>query len=94
MEEFIRISAVYNGGCVAAEGDAVLDLRPVYEQKTADALEYHAEVTNRSSETIIRKPCTMCISGTVNSVPRFSKTKLFNTSESRHRSAGLFSYMQ
>ena len=52
MEELIRISAVYNGGCVAAEGDAVLDLRPVYEQKTADALEYHAEVTNRSSETI------------------------------------------
>ena len=53
MEEFIRISAVYNGGCVAAEGDAVLDLRPVYEQKTADALEYHAEVTNRSSETVV-----------------------------------------
>ena len=53
MEERIRISAVYNGGCVAAEGDAVLDLRPVYEQKTADALEYHAEVTNRSSETVV-----------------------------------------
>ena len=40
MEERIRISAVYNGCCTAAEGDAVLDLRPVYEQKTADALEY------------------------------------------------------
>ena len=25
----------------------------VYEQKTADALEYHAEVTNRSSETVV-----------------------------------------
>ena len=53
MEERIRISAVYNGGCTAAEGDAVLDLRPVCEQKTADALEYHAEVTNRSSETVV-----------------------------------------
>ncbi len=52
MDERIRISAVYNGGCTAAEGDAVLELLPSMECTAEDFSEYHAEVTNRSDQTV------------------------------------------
>ena len=52
MKELIRVSAVYSGGCTAAEGDAVLDLRLSIERAGADHTEYHAEVTNRSDQTV------------------------------------------